>query len=208
MKPTCGHCKKRYTAPNSCVYNAKDSKEKRPSTQPSTVSIYSRRPPVMRIPSPILQYPTGLSEKDRLLELRLLHHFTITTCRNQTPLMVVPVFCYPMWQFDIPQMAFSSDVVLNGLLSISALHLLYKSPEDQDLMRASSSYLDKAVKKHRLAVANVDPESIEPLLVSAVLVSHFVCLQRFPHFRTPSYILLNPLQISNIYSIRSLVIPG
>jgi hypothetical protein len=76
-----------------------------------------------------------------------------------------------MWEVDIPQIAFSSDIVLNALFAISAMHLLASNPDDQTLVRASRLYLDKAVQKHRFAIDKVDPETAEPLLVSAVLVS-------------------------------------
>lgn len=76
-----------------------------------------------------------------------------------------------MWEIDIPQIAFSSEIVLNALFAISAIHLLATNPEDEVLVNASRTYLDKAVKKHRFAIARVDRETAEPVLVSAVLVS-------------------------------------
>jgi hypothetical protein len=76
-----------------------------------------------------------------------------------------------MWEIDIPQMAFSSEIVLNALLAISAIHMHTINPAEKALSRASRSYLDRAVKRHRLAMVEVDSETAEPLLVAAVLVS-------------------------------------
>jgi hypothetical protein len=121
--------------------------------------------------------PLGISDaEERLLELRLLHHYTKTTCNARSLSSMVPVLCHPMWEIDIPQIAFSSEIVLNALLALSSLHLLALTPNDPILPRASRSYLDKAITKHQVAITQVDQHNVEPLLVAAVLIAHHTWL--------------------------------
>jgi hypothetical protein len=77
-----------------------------------------------------------------------------------------------MWEVDIPQIAFSSPIVLDALLGISALHLLALQPGDQTLALASRSYFNKAIAKQRDGLSHLDAENAEPLLVAAVLIAH------------------------------------
>lgn len=78
-----------------------------------------------------------------------------------------------MWEVDIPQIALSSEIVLNALFAVSTLYMLASNFEDQVLSRASTFYLDIAVKKHRLAVETINAETAEPLLVAGVLVCFY-----------------------------------
>jgi hypothetical protein len=133
-------------------------------------------PPKTRTPSlrqTIQWRPLGLSDaKERVLELRLFYEYTRSTCNVKSFHAMLPVLCDPIWEFDIPQIAFSSDIVLNALLGLSALHLQTKNPNDPILARASLSYLDKAVSEHRAALARVDEHTAKPLLVAAILIAH------------------------------------
>jgi hypothetical protein len=86
------------------------------------------------------------------------------------------VLAHSIWEFDIPQIAFSSDIVLNALFAITALHLQGVSPDDPVLARASLSYLDNAVTKHQAALARVDEQSAESLLAAAILIAHHTWL--------------------------------
>jgi hypothetical protein len=89
---------------------------------------------------------------------------------------MVPLFTRLMWEVDIPQIAFSSDIVLNALLGISALNLLSLTPLDQSLALASRSYFHRAVIQHRNSLAHVGAHNAEPLLVAAVLITHHTWL--------------------------------
>ncbi|KAF8849152.1 hypothetical protein BDZ45DRAFT_245977 [Acephala macrosclerotiorum] len=68
-------------------------------------------------------HPTGtsISPKQRRLEMRLLHHYTTTTCyalpsrgKNDP---------HQIFESVIPQIGFVSDLVLDAMLAFSALHL-------------------------------------------------------------------------------------
>lgn len=148
----------------------------RPTRQPSPASKLSNPTPPS-LGQSVQWKPLGLSDTaERTLELRLFYEYTRSTCNKQSLRAMAPVLCNPIWDFDIPRIAFSSDVVLNALLGLSALHLRSKTPDDPVLMRASLSYLDKAVTKHQAALARVDEHTAEPLLVAAVLIAHHTWL--------------------------------
>lgn len=76
------------------------------------------------------------------------------------------------WEIEIPQVAFSNELVLNAMLGISAVHLLSLNPEDQTLVLASGRYLDKALKQHRAAVEVMDSQNAEALIIAAILIAH------------------------------------
>ena len=129
------------------------------------------------LPRIVSPKPHGLTDSgSNLLELRLIHHYTKSTCGQQSLKAMVPLFTHPMWEVDVPQIAFSSGIVLNALLGISALNLLSLTPHDQSLALASQSYFHKAVTEHRNALAHVDAHNAEPLLVAAVLIAHHTWL--------------------------------
>jgi Fungal specific transcription factor domain len=73
---------------------------------------------------------------------------------------------------EIPQIAFSSELVLNALMAISALHLLSMDPQDHTLAWASGKYLGKALQEHRAAVETMDSRNPEALIIAAVLIAH------------------------------------
>lgn len=86
--------------------------------------------------------------------------------------MTSPNVVDSLWEVDIPQLAFSNEIVLNALLGIAAFNLLSLTPNDRTLAVAANTYFNKAIVKQRDAVSKVDRESAEPLLVSAVLLAH------------------------------------
>jgi hypothetical protein len=105
-----------------------------------------------------------------------MHHYTKSTCSQSSLTAMVPLLSHPMWEIDIPQIAFSSDIVLNALLAISALDLSSLNPHDKSLTTASKSYFYKAVANHRVAVAKIDAHNAQSLLVAAVLIAHHTWL--------------------------------
>lgn len=117
-------------------------------------------------------YPTGLTTtgQSRVLELRLMHHYTTFTC-SQLPDGELEQGRY-IWSKDVPRLAFQSELVLNALLGISALHLKALAPDDQTLSQAAASYFNKAIQTHRIALSTVDKESSEAVLATAIIICH------------------------------------
>lgn len=121
--------------------------------------------------------PLGLSDSgQRMLELRLMHEYTKSTNDMSSLGSMSPILGYAMWQIDIPQIAFSSDIVLNAVLALSALRLQGTNPEDPILARASLFYFDKAVTKYQEVLDRVDKHTADQLVVAAVLVAHHTWL--------------------------------
>ena len=171
----CSNCKKRYVNADDCQY----APRVRTRTNLGKRKIASP-PPKIRAPSverSLSCQPLGLSDaQERVLELRLFYEYTRSTCITRSPRAMIPLLCSPVWECDVPQIAFSSDIVLNALLALTALHLHNINPDDQILGRASLTYLDRAVTKHQAALSRVDYGSAEPLLVAAVLIAHHTWL--------------------------------
>lgn len=76
-----------------------------------------------------------------------------------------------MFDVDIPQVAFSSNLVLNALYAISALDLFNRDPQDHAMEHASRFYFQKALVAHRKAIQDqVDDSHSVPVLFTAVLL--------------------------------------
>ncbi|KAK7992923.1 hypothetical protein PG988_001717 [Apiospora saccharicola] len=81
-----------------------------------------------------------------------------------------------MWQQTIPQYAFTSEVVLNPMLSVAALHMKCRSGGDSQLSLAITRYLDRSLVYHRQAVKHIDTDLAEPIWLSAVVLSNLYWL--------------------------------
>ncbi|ESZ91549.1 hypothetical protein SBOR_8050 [Sclerotinia borealis F-4128] len=75
------------------------------------------------------------------------------------------------WQKTIPQLSFDSEVVLNPMLALSALHLHTHSPADFSMTVALRRYLDRTLVNHRRALSKGEGLS-EQLWLSAILLCH------------------------------------
>jgi len=102
-RPICGNCRKRYIDTSCCQYVSK-KEHRRGSSEDS------RSPP--KLSASLSVIPTGLGHSN-ILELRLMHNYTQSTCGRGTMLASVPLLS--IWEVDIPQIAFSSEIVLNGM---------------------------------------------------------------------------------------------
>jgi hypothetical protein len=108
-----------------------------------------------------------------LLELRLMHHYTKSTCtRHRSVYAGKPFIGQILWEVDIPQVAFSSEIVLNALLGISAWHLWSLSPSDQALAKASRSYFGKALVLQITALKQGDSQDIVCLSMAGIVLAH------------------------------------
>jgi hypothetical protein len=106
--------------------------------------------------------------------------------------------CRGMWNDDIPQAAFGSDLVLSALLAISALHLRNLTPDDPELIYAAGHYFGQAVRKYRPALTHITEPMAEPLLMTAMIIGFYTwSVSYMPNPGTP-YAL--PLQ--SFYLIR------
>lgn len=79
------------------------------------------------------------------------------------------------WQRIIPQLSFDSEVVLNPMLALSALHLHSHSPDDSNMAIALRRYVGRTLVNHRQSLLNGE-EFSEQLWLSAVLLTHIYWL--------------------------------
>jgi hypothetical protein len=86
------------------------------------------------------------------------------------------MLCRGMWDLDIPQVAFGSDLVMSALLAISALHLRNLTPDDPDLTYAAGHYFGQAVRRYRPALVNITEPLAEPVIMTAMIVGFYTWL--------------------------------
>lgn len=125
-----------------------------------------------------------------MLELRLMYHYT-RTVHAQLP-DHDDARTRQMWEITIPQIAFSSEIVLGAILSLSALHLRMLSPEDKDLKYATGHYFGQAVRKYRPALGHIQESTAEPLLVTSIIITYYTWL--ISYSPTPGVPYQLPLQ--------------
>ncbi|KAJ8113245.1 hypothetical protein ONZ43_g5197 [Nemania bipapillata] len=83
----------------------------------------------------IITRPAGVSPNpnQRQLEMRLMYHYT-----QFAALELPATYGYSskeLWLDKVPQMAFESDLLLDSLLTVAALHMQDLMPEDHKLVR-------------------------------------------------------------------------
>ncbi|KAF4636983.1 hypothetical protein G7Y89_g1081 [Cudoniella acicularis] len=172
--PLCGNCARRFNGLKCCDFDPFIET----SQEGSRTNSSRRQEPTLYPLRPALSSPAssvaGSSEESRVLELRLMYHYTTTTCEQMpggqsTQKQLI-------WSIDIPQLAFSSDLVLSAMLGISALHLSALTPEDPKLAYSARHYFDQAVSKHRMALSHIEEHNAESLLATAILICHHTWL--------------------------------
>ncbi|KAL2073404.1 hypothetical protein VTL71DRAFT_10728 [Oculimacula yallundae] len=139
----------------------------------SSQSSASRSP----LPRSLSLTPVGITSS-HLLELRLMHHYTKSVCSKPPPKFGNSLY-NTLWNFEIPQVAFSSELVLNALLGITSLNLLSLNPNDKSLLESAWSHFDKAVVMQRTATVQMDPQNAEPMIIAAILLAHYNWLCSF-----------------------------
>jgi hypothetical protein len=176
VRPVCGRCSKRYVGLASCDY-------------PDSTECHSYQPTHL---SHLTLHPTGTSHylAIRSFEMRLLYHYTRTVCFILPSCTGTPIKA--LWESRIPLLAFQSDIVLDAVLVMSALHLQGMMLEGDSVAYAATKYLDRALTKHRMALPLIDSSRAETLLVSAILISMAAWIQSRRAVQGEPYVL--PLQ--------------
>lgn len=93
-------------------------------------------------PAPTTQ-PSGPS----VVELELLHNFTISTANTLSTDPTVR----NLWRVNVPQIGFSVSYILNSILSLSALHMARYNPDRKDF------FLTKATEYHTASLKEALP---------------------------------------------------
>ncbi|KAI1658370.1 hypothetical protein F4813DRAFT_356582 [Daldinia decipiens] len=139
------------------------------TTFPPTPSVESSTPlPLYRHPEPLPL--TNSNKSNRMMELKLLHHYTTITC--QTLAISSPV-SEKIWRDTVPNLAFTgAEFLADALLAVSALHLRSRAPQDQELVRASHSYMASTLSEYSARLGKGITESnAEALFLTAALIA-------------------------------------
>jgi hypothetical protein len=110
------------------------------------------------------------SQNNRMMELKLLHHYTTTTCMTLT--MASPG-SNEVWRDVIPNLAFTSaNFLADALLAISALHLRSQTPHDQALVRASHAYMASSLSAYSDTLQKgINASNAEAMFLTASLIA-------------------------------------
>lgn len=122
------------------------------------------RPP----PTPALSNTTPPGH--RLLELKLMHHYTALTCKTFT--FTAPV-TEDIWKITVPELAFAgSQHLADAILAVAALHLRSLTPNDKELVRASHAYMAASLAEYSATLTRgIDNTNAETLFLTAALIA-------------------------------------
>lgn len=81
-------------------------------------------------------------------DLELMHHYSTSTCFTMTDIAEN----FPLWQYDVPRLAFKHEFLLHGLLALSALHMSQTQESSP-----SSSFGDLARNHQSVALSSYIP---------------------------------------------------
>ncbi|TWU77983.1 hypothetical protein ED733_005994 [Metarhizium rileyi] len=114
---------------------------------------------------------------DRLLELRLLHQYTTSTCKT---LLTNSPATDDIWQKAVPDMAFRGKTYLaDAMLSVAALHLRSQKPTDKVLVQASHAYSASTLAAYVETLnRGITDENAEALFLTASLIAFQATAQR------------------------------
>ncbi|KAE8548530.1 hypothetical protein EYB25_008908 [Talaromyces marneffei] len=163
-KPVCSNCRRRYINIQHCDWGPHVPRDTR---QPQ---------PEIDAPTSLQLDPSSVTSNPqwRSLELRLMHHYTAVVSSTMPSCNGAPA---EAWQHTIPQLGFVSEVVLNPMLALSALHLHAHSPNDAMVGIAMQRFFGRALAHHRYALSDTSLSgSSEQLWLSAVILCHMCWL--------------------------------
>lgn len=136
----------------------------------TTPSIAASTPFLLyRNPEPVTTLSTT-SKNNRMMELKLLHHYTTITCKT---LAIADDVSENIWRDTVPNLAFSgASFLADALLAVSALHLRSHTPHDQDLVRASHAYMAATLSEYGTSLSNgITETNAEALFLTASLIA-------------------------------------
>ncbi|KAK1835563.1 sterol uptake control protein 2 [Podospora conica] len=125
--------------------------------------------PLYRAPSaPTMSITTPMNH--RLLELKLMHHYTAMTCKTFT--FTAPI-TEDIWKITVPNLAFSgSQHLADAILAVAALHLRSLTPNDKDVVRASHAYMAASLAEYSATLARgINDTNAESLFLTATLIA-------------------------------------
>lgn len=137
---------------------------------------------------------------DRLLETRLIHHYTTIVCHLMHNSSLKPLD--DLWGIRIPQVASQHELVLDAMLVLSAIHLHSQAVDDNTLQVTISKYLDRTIVSYRQRLPEIDGKMAEPLFLTSVmlakiswLISHHSCPNESFKLPVQAYYMTRGVQV-------------
>lgn len=113
---------------------------------------------------------------DRLLELKLMHHFTAVTALTLSD----GDDQQNAWQVDIPAIAYEAQYLMDAILAVSALHMRALNPNDAMVVRASHAYMASSIGQYSTLLNNgVSNLNAEALFSTAALIAFQASASRY-----------------------------
>ena len=178
-RPVCGSCHRHKV---SCLYGQSFTQSTGPSradqniigecsSTTSTTDSVNHNPDII-IPRPNLDTAGNIdlpeSAARRHLELRLLHHYIVSTSATFPATHIANVRA--AWTINVPQLANRHPSLLYALFSVAALHLSTIEPHNHELSAAHTTYFDLAVSAHLRAVVSFDAATVDPVCFTSILI--------------------------------------
>ncbi|KAH6660256.1 hypothetical protein BKA67DRAFT_641384 [Truncatella angustata] len=147
-----------------------------PSFCDSPVSNRAPSTPSMPPGAPLKIYrhvdPPNIStapQENRMMELRLLHHYTTITCKT---LLISDPMSEAIFRDTVPGLAFGgASFLADAILAVSALHLRSSQPQDQALVRASHAYMASSLSEYSTNLRKgINAQNAEALFLTATLI--------------------------------------
>ncbi|KAK4673309.1 hypothetical protein QC763_110760 [Podospora pseudopauciseta] len=187
VHPRCGNCVKHGVACDfehpevlADLQAAAAAAAQTPSTPATTVNFGSpivpsaghlslASAPLAR-PLPPPPMSTTTAPGHRLLELKLMHHYTVMTCKTFT--FTAPV-TEDIWKITVPNLAFSgSQHLADSILAVAALHLRSINPNDKEIVRASHAYMAASLEEYSATLSQgINHTNAEALFLTAALIA-------------------------------------
>ncbi|KAL2823810.1 hypothetical protein BDW59DRAFT_148366 [Aspergillus cavernicola] len=101
----------------------------------------------------------------------LMHHYTIYTSKTiaRRPEM------QETWQVAIPQMAYSNEFLMHGILALSALHLAYLKPEKYSFYLAGSGFhMSLGLRSYRRILLSPSSENCHALFCFSSFIMVYI----------------------------------
>jgi hypothetical protein len=159
-KPVCGGCSRHQV---TCIYDPTREKRAAEDSEASSPAASSTRSTHTEPNTSVAE-----SKKRRLLELKLMHHWTLNTC------LTFPLSGDPSVR-DInttilPNLALQNDALLYCIFFLAALHLIKTEAYSTEAAEAYQNYLDLTIRAHRIDVMSLSSSNADIVCLTANLL--------------------------------------
>ncbi|KAJ5593823.1 uncharacterized protein N7459_000031 [Penicillium hispanicum] len=163
--PPCSNCISREL---NCTYLRAPPQDAPTRPRELTASLPVSGPETPRPLAPISPASTP-SSMPGVRDLELMHQFTIETFSS----LCTAESEFHVWQIIIPRLALQYDFLMNGILSLAALHIASTSE-----LPTSLAYIDTALQYHNLsfapfraAIDHITPQNCEAVLAQSIVTT-------------------------------------